>query len=168
MDRQTRHFFEFGAFRLDLQEHRLVRDGAVVPLPPKAMEALLVLVRHPGEMMKRGELLQAVWAEAFVEDANLTVAISPLRKALGENGNAPEYIETIPRVGYRFVADVREIMEEPAPLIVEKRTLSRTVIEEEFLPDGPHVQEKSAVGVPRRLMTRPVPAFINQYATASL
>jgi TolB-like protein/DNA-binding winged helix-turn-helix (wHTH) protein/Tfp pilus assembly protein PilF len=145
MARQTKHFFEFGAFRLDLQAHRLIRDGASVLLPPKAMEALLVLLRHGGELMKREELMQAVWGDTFVEDANLTVAISQLRKALGQNGETAEYIETIPRVGYRFVAEVRETYEEPRPLIIEKHTQSRTVIEEEVVSD--HKDERVAIPV---------------------
>jgi DNA-binding winged-HTH domains len=85
--------------------------------------------------------MRAVWAESFVEDANLTVAISNLRKALSQNGDSAEYIETIPRVGYRFVAEVREIAEEQAPLIIEKYTVSRTLIEEEFLNDEPENAE---------------------------
>src|SRR5260370_24244717 len=121
---QTKHFFEFGTFRLDGQAHRLIRDGASVPLPPKAMEALLILVRHAGDLMKREELMQAVWGDTFVEDANLTVAISQLRKALGQNGETAEYIETIPRIGYRFVG-VREVHQEPRPVIIDKHTPSR-------------------------------------------
>ena len=161
-----RHFYEFGQFRLDADKRCLLRDGRLVQLSPKAVEALLVLVRNPGEPLAREELMQAVWADAFVEDANLTVAISNLRRALGQTGETAEYIETVPRVGYRFVAEVREITEEPAPLIVEKRTLSRTVIEEEFVPDEPHVQE--AISISRRPITWPAPAFINRHATASL
>ena len=167
MRNPARHFYEFGDFRLDADKHRLLRDGEVVPLSPKAVEALFVLVRNPGKPLEREALMQAVWADSFVEDANLTVAISHLRKALGQNNETAEYIETVPRVGYRFVADVREVREEPAPLIVEKRTLSRTVIEEELVPDEPRVQEKRDVGVPRRSLARPVPAFLNQHATAS-
>src|SRR5437762_2174531 len=135
MARSIKHFYEFGPFRLDAEKHRLTRQGEPVPLPPKAMEALLVLAMNPGKMLERETLMQAVWADSFVEDANLTVAISLLRKALGQNGDTAEYIETIPRVGYRFVAEVREVTEQPAPLVVEKQTLSRTVIEEEFIPD---------------------------------
>jgi DNA-binding winged helix-turn-helix (wHTH) protein/TolB-like protein/Tfp pilus assembly protein PilF len=131
----VRHFYEFGPFRLDQEKHRLLRNNEPVPLPPKAIEALLVLVKNPGKMLERERLMQAVWADTFVEDANLTVAISHLRKALGQNGDTAEYIETIPRVGYRFVADVREISEEPMPLIIEKHTVSKTVIEEELLHD---------------------------------
>ncbi|HZT57076.1 MAG TPA: winged helix-turn-helix domain-containing protein [Pyrinomonadaceae bacterium] len=139
MRREVRHFYEFGPFRLDAERHRLLRGGELVPLAPKDLETLLVLVRRAGEMLEREELMSAVWAGSFVEDANLTVAVSHLRKALGQDGG--EYIETIPRVGYRFVADVREVREEPAPspaaLVVEKHTLSQTVIEEEFVQDEP-------------------------------
>jgi len=130
-----RHYYEFGPFRFDGQKHRLSRDGEPVALPPKSMDALLVLVQNKGKLLEREALLQAVWADSFVEDANLTVAISNLRKALGQNGEAAEYIETIPRVGYRFVAEVREVHERPAPLIVEKHTRSQTVIEEEFVEE---------------------------------
>ena len=131
MRNYTKHFYEFGPFRLDPEKHRLVRNGELIHLPPKAMEALTVFVQHPNEVLEREALMQAVWADAFVEDGNLTVAISHLRKALEQNSETAEYIETIPRVGYCFIADVRKVIEEPAPLIIEKHTLSRTVIEEE-------------------------------------
>ena len=127
----AKHFYEFGPFRLDAQKRRLLRNGDLVPLSSKALEALIVFVQHPNQMLEREALMQAVWADTFVEDANLTVAVSQLRKALGQYGVAGEYIETVPRAGYRFVAEVREVHEQPTPLIIEKRTLSRTVIEEE-------------------------------------
>jgi len=127
--------YAFGSFVLDLESHRLLREGQTVPLPPKALEALRVLLEQPGRVVGRAELMRAVWAEAFVEDANLTVAISQLRKALDQNGESVEYIETIPRVGYRFVGDVKQIREEQRrPVIMAKHTLSRTVIEEEEFP----------------------------------
>jgi len=135
MPKRSKHFYEFGSFRLDPDRHRLFNQGEPIHLSPKAAEALVVLVRNAGKLLEREELMQAVWADSFVEDANLTVAISHLRKALGQNSETAEYIETIPRVGYRFVAEVRERYEEPAPVIIEKHTQSRTVIEEEFLPD---------------------------------
>jgi len=137
MRNPVKHFYEFGHFRLDKEKRRLLKDGEPLQLSPKAIEALLVLVQNAGKLLERDDLMRAVWAESFVEDANLTVAISNLRKALSQNGDSAEYIETIPRVGYRFVAEVREIAEEQAPLIVEKYTLSRTLIEEEFLNEEP-------------------------------
>src|SRR5438128_9816848 len=168
MRNSARHFYEFGRFRLDADRHRLMRDGEVVPLSPKAIEALLVLVRNPGKPLEREELMKAVWANTFVEDANLTVAISHLRKALGQSGETAEYIETIPRVGYRFVADVREISEQPAPLIVEKHTLSRTVIEEELIHDEPHAEAKTEAIVVQPAIARHLPAFVRWPVTALL
>lgn len=135
MPKSIRHFYDFGPFRLDRERHRLLRDGNLVHLSPKSLEALIVLVENAGKLLERDELMQAVWAHTFVEDANLTVAISNLRKALGQQGETAEYIETIPRVGYRFIAEVRAVTQQPAPLIIEKHTLSQTVIEEELLPD---------------------------------
>ncbi len=133
-----KQFYAFGSFVFDVEGHRLLRDGQTVPLPPKARDALRVLLQQPGQVMGREELMQAVWGETFVEDANLTVAISQLRKALDQNGEAVEYIETIPRVGYRFVGEVSEIREEPRrPVILAKHTMSRTVIEEEEIPTEP-------------------------------
>src|SRR5216683_3180056 len=140
---RTRRFYEFGAFRLDPEKHRLLRDGDPVHLSPKSVDALVVLVQNAGKLLERETLMQAVWADTFVEDANLTVAISHLRKALGQNGETAEYIETVPRVGYRFVADVREVREEPAPLVVEKHTLSRTVIEEELIHDESRAEQNT-------------------------
>jgi DNA-binding winged helix-turn-helix (wHTH) protein/TolB-like protein len=168
MPSPVRHFYEFGHFRLDADKHRLLRDGEVVPLSPKAIEALLVLVRNPGKLLEREALMQAVWADTFVEDANLTVAVSHLRKALGQNGEPAEYIETVPRVGYRFVADVREVREEPAPLVVEKHTLSRTVIEEELIHDEPHAEAKTEAIVVQPAIAKRLPAFVRRPVTALL
>jgi DNA-binding winged helix-turn-helix (wHTH) protein len=78
---RSKHFYEFGPFRLDSEKHRLTRDGQAVHLSPKSVEALLVLVKNAGRLLEREELMQAVWTDTFVEDANLTVAISHLRKA---------------------------------------------------------------------------------------
>lgn len=143
MSSTSKQFYEFGPFRLDPERHRLFRDGNQVHVSSKALDALNVFVQNPGKMLGREVLMKAVWADSFVEDANLTVAVSQLRKALGQDGDA-EYIETLPRVGYRFVANVREIYEEPSPLLIEKRTLSKTVIEEEIINDEPSTPASSA------------------------
>ena len=147
MQSPDRHFYEFGSFRFYPLKHRLLRDGEPVHVPPKAMDALLVFVQNPGKMLERELLMQAVWADTFVEDANLTVAVSQLRKALGQMGETEEYIETLPRIGYRFLADVRVVRE--APLRIEKHTLSQTVIEEEVVEEEPSAQT-SVVSIPNR------------------
>lgn len=149
----NKQLYEFGEFRLDPHRRRLLRNGEVVPVPPKALEALSVLVRNPSRLLEREELMQAVWAETFVEDANLTVAISQLRKVLGQNGEKAEFIETIPRVGYRFVADVRTI--DDVPLVVEKHTVSRTVIEEELIPSD---TKSEAAALPHNTSALPTPS----------
>lgn len=160
MQSPDRYFYEFGPFRFDPQRHRLTRNGEPVHIPPKAMEALRVFVQNPGAMLERELLMQAVWADTFVEDANLTVAVSQLRKALGQTGEANEYIETLPRLGYRFLADVNVVRE--APLRIEKHTLSQTVIEEEVIEDKPSV-ETSTIPIPHPA-TRLLPVRVTSHS----
>src|SRR5919198_383995 len=123
----ARRFYEFGVFRLDPNRHRLFCGDEVVALSPKAIQTLILLVENRGKLLERERLMDALWPHVIVEDANLTVAISQLRKALNQNGDAAEFIETIPRVGYRFVADICEVIEEPTPLILEERTRSQKI-----------------------------------------
>jgi Tol biopolymer transport system component/DNA-binding winged helix-turn-helix (wHTH) protein len=106
MNRQEQGTYEFGAFHLDVAEHRLLRHGQPVPLTPKIFELLRVLVENAGHLVEKDRLLTELWPETFVEEANLNRGISVLRKALGE-APADRYIETVPRRGYRFVAAVR-------------------------------------------------------------
>jgi DNA-binding winged helix-turn-helix (wHTH) protein len=102
------NFYEYGPFRLDPAEHRLTREGIPVPLAPKAFELLLFLVQNPGRLLSKEQIMQALWAGSFVEEANLTVSISLLRRILGEKDGNVRYIETVPKKGYRFIAPVRE------------------------------------------------------------
>jgi len=126
--------YRFEGFQFDPYRRRLLRNGEVVTLPPKAFEILTVLVQNPGTILERDRLMQAVWGETIVEDANLTVAISQLRKAFGQNGDPDAFIQTLPRIGYRFVAEVREVLEEPAPLLDGKDSFSEAVIRRENFP----------------------------------
>src|SRR5260370_35077659 len=91
--------YRFGPFHIDLEQRLLIRGGAVVSLPQKAFDTLAILVARQGKIVDKSELMKLVWPETFVEENNLTQNISTLRKVLGEG----EYIETIPRRGYRFV-----------------------------------------------------------------
>ena len=130
----VRCFYEFGPFRLDSNRHRLFRDGKIIPLYPKAVEALIILIQNRARVLERETLIEALWPDVIVEDSNLTVAVSHLRKALNQNGDSGEFIETIPRVGYRFVADVREMMEAQTPTIRTEGNGNGTVFEsKEFL-----------------------------------
>jgi len=133
MDSRATNRYEFGPYLLEPAECRLLRRGRVVSLTPKLFDLLLVLVQHNGHTLKKEELLEAVWPDAVVEENNLSVSVSALRKALGEDSGASEYIETIPRRGYRFVARVREVSDEPdALMIYERRTASIVIDEEEM------------------------------------
>ena len=108
---QAKHFYEFGIFRLSPEEHRLYRNAEPVPLPPKEFDLLLLLVRNSGQLMGRDNLLNALWPDTIVEEANLNVHISALRKVLAEGSGEHHYIETLPRLGYRFTAPVTEMSE---------------------------------------------------------
>ena len=108
MSAESQHFYEFGRYRIDTGERVLLRDQEVVPLTPKVFEILLVLVQNSGQVISKDGLMKKVWPDSFVEEGNLTQNISVLRKALGEGQNGHQYIETVARRGYRFVASVRE------------------------------------------------------------
>jgi DNA-binding winged helix-turn-helix (wHTH) protein/TolB-like protein/Flp pilus assembly protein TadD len=108
MSESIKQYYEFGPFSIDRIKRRLLRDGAIIPLTPKAFETLLALVEHSGQIVEKDELMQRVWPGLAVEENNLTQNISALRKALGEKREEPEYILTVPGIGYRFIGDVRE------------------------------------------------------------
>jgi TolB-like protein/Tfp pilus assembly protein PilF len=105
-------YYEFGGFRLEAKGRMLFRGSAPVRLPPKAIDTLLMLVENAGMVVGKGEILNRVWKDAFVEEGSLTRTISLLRKALGEGGQ--EYIATVSKRGYRFAAQVSEAAEQPA------------------------------------------------------
>jgi TolB-like protein len=96
--------YEFGPFRLEVREHRLVREGRPIPLAGKAFDTLRVLLERHGTLASKRDLMNAIWPETAVEENNLDRNISTVRKALGETATESQYIETVPRVGYRFVA----------------------------------------------------------------
>src|SRR6266566_4751994 len=135
MIERAKHFYEFGQFRIDEGERVLLREGQPVPLAPKVFDTLLALVKDRGHVIEKDRLMKELWPDTFVEESNLTYNISQLRKMLGD-GAGERYIETIPRRGYRFTAPVREGDEEAAALIIEERSQSRTVIEEEVSENG--------------------------------
>jgi eukaryotic-like serine/threonine-protein kinase len=109
MSAETKAVFEFGPFRLNPSERLLLREKTPVQLPPKAFDALLALVENQGRLLEKDELLRKVWPDAFVEESNLAQHISILRKALRDGEDGSQFIETVPRYGYRFVAEVREL-----------------------------------------------------------
>src|ERR1043165_964965 len=133
MSRHSKHFYDFGRYRLDCDERLLRRDNEVVPLTPKAFELLLALVQDADRLITKEELLEKVWAGSFVEEANLSHNIYKLREALGEKQNGEKYIETIPRRGYRFVAKVTEVRDEGSDVLVQQIDRANVLIEEEVV-----------------------------------
>jgi DNA-binding winged helix-turn-helix (wHTH) protein/TolB-like protein/Flp pilus assembly protein TadD len=109
MAEQTADFYEFGRFRLKSDERVLWREEELVPLTPKAFDILLTLLENDGRIVYKDDLMKKVWPNTFVEEGNLTQNVSLLRKALGESASGPQFIETVPRRGYRFVAPVSKI-----------------------------------------------------------
>jgi DNA-binding winged helix-turn-helix (wHTH) protein len=103
------HVYSFGSFCLNCAEQQLLRKGEPVRLAPKAFEVLRVLVENNGRLVTKDRLLREVWPDAFVEEANLSVNIASLRKALAEDDAEQRCIETVPKRGYRFVAPVSEL-----------------------------------------------------------
>src|SRR6187200_2017990 len=101
--------YQFGPFHLDVRERRLSRGDEVIPLRLKVFDTLLVLVENAGRLVTKQELLDSIWPETTIEENNLNHNVSVLRKALGERATGQQYIETVPRVGYRFVAPVDTI-----------------------------------------------------------
>ena len=109
MPLKTKHLYRFGPYRLDGDERVLLRDGQPVPLPPKDLETLFVLVDRAGHIVEKEEILEKVWPGVFIEEGNLARHIFNLRQVLGDSADGRDYIETIPRRGYRFIASVTRI-----------------------------------------------------------
>lgn len=109
----------FDDFEIDLGERTLWRDGSLVVLPPKVMETLCLLVENHGRLLTKDQLIDRLWPETFVEERNLTQNIFRIRKALGDGSEGRKYIETLPRRGYRFVADVRPVEPETEAQVAE-------------------------------------------------
>ena len=101
--------FEFADFLLDAKEKILLRGGKPLSITPKSFQLLLVLVENHGHLVEKDELMNSVWADSFVEEANLAFTIGLLRKALNDNAQNPRFIETVPKRGYRFIAEVKSV-----------------------------------------------------------
>ncbi|MEK7833855.1 MAG: DPP IV N-terminal domain-containing protein [Acidobacteriota bacterium] len=112
MSKQIKQLYAFGHFRLDAGERLLMREGRTVPLPPKVFDTLIALVENSGRIVGKEELMQLLWPDTFVEESNLTQNISQLRRALGDGNGDGQFIETIPKRGYRFAVNVEPVTEE--------------------------------------------------------
>jgi DNA-binding winged helix-turn-helix (wHTH) protein len=126
---ESNRTISFAEFELDTAHRRLLRDGKPLALYAKTFDLLTYLLEHNGEIVTKDEVLETVWKGQFVEEANLSVQISALRKALGEKKDTPRFLITVPGKGYKFVADVRNGSNE---IVIEKHKFSRVVVEEDL------------------------------------
>ena len=144
MNAEAQLSFEFGPFRLDLSERLLARNGKAVPLAPKLFETLVILVENSGHTLEKDELMKRLWPDTFVEESSLAQNIFQLRKALSDDNLHRQYIETVPKRGYRFSADVREIVHSDDEAASSSPTNGRSFINE----DEPGLTVKSLAVLP--------------------
>jgi DNA-binding winged helix-turn-helix (wHTH) protein/TolB-like protein/Tfp pilus assembly protein PilF len=108
----TKNLYQFGPFELDPAERLLFFNGRAVPVTPKAFDMLVFLVERSGHLCQKDELMKALWPDSFVEEGNLSVTVSSLRKVLGDDRGHQRYIETVSKRGYRFAAAVNHVIRE--------------------------------------------------------
>src|SRR5260370_2486219 len=99
--------YRFGSFAINTQDRVLLKNGEMVALPPKAADALLLLVSQPGHVLSKREILASLWPDSFVEEGSVARNIAQLRKALDDDAEQPHFIETLPKRGYRWIAGVQ-------------------------------------------------------------
>ena len=129
MATQTRLIYEFDDFQLEPGERKLMRRGELVELQGKAFDMLVVLICNRGRLLTKDELFQLVWPDQIVEESNLTVKMSAIRRALGERASSPRYITTVSGHGYRFTGEVRQIADEATT--IERESFARVTVQQE-------------------------------------
>ena len=149
------HFYRFGEFTVDADQRVLLRQGKPLLLAPKVLETLLTLVQNSGRIVEKEELMARLWPDTFVEESNLTYTIVQLRKTLGDDARQPRYIETIPKRGYRFVADVEEVLSDLG-IVSNELVEGSHVTEEEY-----DREERSVVITARRVASIAVLPFLD-------
>jgi DNA-binding winged helix-turn-helix (wHTH) protein len=102
-------FYEFDDFSVDTGRRLLLRGGAPISHTPKVFDTLVVFLENRGEIVSKDTLMQELWSDSFVEEANIAQNVAVLRRALGEKAKENKFLVTIPGRGYRFVADVKAI-----------------------------------------------------------
>ena len=165
MNRPAKRFYSFDGFRVDVSERMLFKENREVPLTPKVFDTLQVLLENSGHVLTKKELMQQVWPDSFVEENNLAQNISILRKALGQSERGEHYIQTVPKRGYRFVADVSTTGGDEKALVVHERTRARIVVERD--DDGPLarvIDVTPAAVIPKQLESELPPSPETMYA----
>jgi DNA-binding winged helix-turn-helix (wHTH) protein/Tfp pilus assembly protein PilF len=166
MSDSVKHFYEFGPFRIDVANRLLLRGGEPLPLAPKAVDTLRVLVEHGGDVLRKDDLMKLVWPDHIVEESNLTQNIYLLRKTLGKEPNGRKYIETLPRRGYRFVGEVRSSQNSKLNLVALAGAHGATETQREGDGEKSRPGDNGFAGASSRQTAAPPPQ-LNIYTTAS-
>ena len=146
--------FEFDGFRLDAENRLLSRSGERLALPARAFDTLLILVQRPAQLVTKNELLNLVWAGSFVEESNLTVAISTLRRVLGEDPQDRKFIQTVSGRGYRFISEVQTFA---SPSLLPEQVVADCALPVPGSAPSSHV-------TPEEIPLVPVPALLSHEA----
>ncbi len=164
--------FDFGEFRLDNSRRLLTRNGKVVPLTHKAFETLVLLVENSGRIVEKDELLREIWPDTFVEEGSLARNISVLRKSLGEGPSDHQYIQTIPKQGYRFVATVREVIEPSSAELLKSdpphwNVIDRADIEKPATAPRDYMSYAIAAGAIAAMIVTGIALYLSMYRAST-
>jgi len=169
MSSTPNRLYQFGEFTVDVEQRILLRNGTPLSLPPKIFDTFIILVNNRGRIVAKEELMNQLWPDTFVEEANLAVNIQQLRKVLGDNARKPLFIETVARRGYRFIAHVKEGVSETGLSNIEEGGLedhlraNNDFLEEEPLHNETTAREFStATTTPSGLSLRSGPKWIRR------
>src|SRR5215475_11590503 len=149
MNASPKRFYEFGPFSIDIVKRLLLRDGEPVALKSKCFETLLALVESRGQVLEKDDLMRRIWPDTIVEESNLTGYISTLRRALGENPKEHRYIVTVSGRGYSFVAEVKEVWEKSAELVLPEQSSLSLDAEDEKMERPPEREARSFLPLSR-------------------
>src|SRR5215471_14704708 len=169
---QPRLIYEFDDFHLEPDERKLMRRDQLIPLHGKAFEMLVVLIRNRGKLLTKDELFHLVWPDQIVEESNLTVNMSAIRRALGERPNSPRYITTVSGRGYRFIGEVRQFADEA--LTIEHESFARVTVQQEetestsLLPSVPQITNAARRVTAHPVMLGVIGAFVLMLAIGGL
>lgn len=166
MSLTLRHVYKFDSFIVDVSERVLLRDGRTVPLTPKVFETLLLLVKNQGSIVTKEKMLATLWPDVFVEESNVTFNIRMLRKALGDTRQSSVYIETIPRRGYRFKTQVREVLEENNGVELPERTHNSGNGKHQTKPSLDPSKARTLPQTDVPVIELPVPSLLNRKRVA--
>jgi len=159
--------YEFKGFRLEAAQRRLLHNGQPVPLKPKILDLLLLLLQMHGRLVEKEELMKEIWPNTIVEENNITVSMSILRKLLGEDRNGRQFIETVPGRGYRFVAPVKVISAEEATVPETPPTVSPAVVAADVETREPPIDSLAVLPL-RNVSKDPNSEYLSEGITESI